>query len=470
MSTSHLLTQLTQLSDSLKLTNTLITRLAKLPFSPGSEPVDVSDTNTVRLELAQDIHDALKQLEEDLELLTQETEDLNPSQALPAHRRRESKTGEKERERARLSAQLTRLGEDLRNSRGRFRSAQLSAKRASQAAKAKERELVFASLRTVPDHDTTDSNNTTPRDLFANRSNLKQKYKPLSKDEALVATSTDVTSALRRTHALLSTELSRSRFAQETFDQSTAALADLGEKYSSLDDILSTSRNLLGTLVSSQKSDTWYLETAFYLLLATLAWLFFRRILFGPFVRLPLFLYHCVVFAFRWSVLKPLWGLALLTGVVTTSPAASNTALAYSHGLPSTATRAPLIVHNSAKSGPPKIAMADRERIEKQGGIPAGAGGAGAKIGKDGEAGKSAREAEKRMSERIGEMHERSERAAREAAGGSGGDAEEGVQRRGDGTVLEERGDRPRNPKKKVFEGDGEEGEERRRVEKRDEL
>ncbi|KAK3659460.1 Protein transport protein sec20 [Elasticomyces elasticus] len=468
MSTSHLLAQLTQLSDSLKQTNTLITRLAKLPFSPSSEPVDISDINTVRLELAQDIHDALKQLEEDLELLTQETEDLNPSQALPSHRRRESKTGEKERERARVSAQLTRLSEDLRNSRGRFRSAQLSAKRASEAAKAKERELVFASLRTEPVQNTTDSNNTIPRDLFANRSSLKQKHNPLSKDETLAATSTDITTALRRTHALLSTELSRSRFAQETFDQSTAALADLGEKYSSLDDILSTSRNLLGTLVSSQKSDTWYLETAFYLLLATLAWLFFRRILFGPFVRLPLFLYHCAIFAFRWGVLKPLWGLALLTGVVTTSPAASNTALAYSHGLPSTATRAPLIVHNSAKSGPPKIAMADRERIEKQGGIPAGAGGAGAKIGKDGEAGKSAREAEKRMSERIGEMHERSERAAKEAAGAEEAD----VQRRGDGTVLEERGDRPRNPKKKVFEDDGGEGtgEERRRVGKRDEL
>ncbi|KAK5720402.1 Protein transport protein sec20 [Elasticomyces elasticus] len=465
MSTSHLLTQLSQLSDSLKQTNTLITRLAKLPFSPGLEPVDISDTNTVRLELAQDIHDALKQLEEDLELLTQETEDLNPSQALPAHRRRESKTGEKERERARVSAQLTRLNEDLRNSRGRFRSAQLSAKRASEAAKAKERELVFASLRTEPANHDTDSNNTT-KDLFANRSNLKQKHKPLSKDEALVATSTDVTSALRRTHALLSTELSRSRFAQETFDQSTAALADLGEKYSSLDDILSTSKNLLGTLVSSQKSDTWYLETAFYLLLATLAWLFFRRILFGPFVRLPLFLYHCAIFALRWGVLKPLWGLALLTGVVTTSPAASNTALAYSHGLPNTATRAPLIVHNSAKSGPPKIAMADRERIEKQGGIPAGAGGAGAKIGKDGEAGKSAREAEKRMSERIGEMHERSERAAKEAAGAE----EANVQRRGDGTVLEERGDRPRNSKKKVFETDVEDEKERRRVGKRDEL
>ncbi|KAK5695188.1 Protein transport protein sec20 [Elasticomyces elasticus] len=464
MSTSHLLTQLSQLSDSLKQANTLITRLAKLPFSPGSEPVGISDTNTVRLELAQDIHDALKQLEEDLELLTQETEDLNPSQAPPAHRRRESKTGEKERERARVSAQLTRLSEDLRNSRGRFRSAQLSAKRASEAAKAKERELVFASLRAEPvQNNTTDST----KDLFANRSSLKQKHKPLSKDEALVATSTDVTSALRRTHALLSTELSRSRFAQETFDQSTAALADLGEKYSSLDDILSTSRNLLGTLVSSQKSDTWYLETAFYLLLATLAWLFFRRILFGPFVRLPLFLYHCVVFAFRWGILKPLWGLALLTGVVTTSPAASGTALAYSHGLPSTATRAPLIVHNSAKSGPPKIAMADRERIERQGGIPAGAGGAGAKIGKDGEAGKSAREAEKRMSERIGEMHERSERAAREAAGVEDKD---GLQRRGDGTVLEERGDRPRNPKKKVFEVDVEDERERRRVGKRDEL
>jgi protein transport protein SEC20 len=34
--------------------------------------------------------------------------------------------------------------------------------------------------------------------------------------------------------------------------------------------------------LTSQKSDTWYLETAFYILLATIAWLVWRRLLYGP--------------------------------------------------------------------------------------------------------------------------------------------------------------------------------------------
>jgi protein transport protein SEC20 len=46
--------------------------------------------------------------------------------------------------------------------------------------------------------------------------------------------------------------------------------------------MLARSKNLLGTLLTSQKSDTWYLETAFYILLSTIAWLVFRRLLYGP--------------------------------------------------------------------------------------------------------------------------------------------------------------------------------------------
>jgi protein transport protein SEC20 len=46
--------------------------------------------------------------------------------------------------------------------------------------------------------------------------------------------------------------------------------------------LLNNSKNLLGTLLRSQKSDTWYLETAFYILSATIAWLVFRRLIYGP--------------------------------------------------------------------------------------------------------------------------------------------------------------------------------------------
>ncbi|KAL5337275.1 P-loop containing nucleoside triphosphate hydrolase protein [Aspergillus crustosus] len=64
--------------------------------------------------------------------------------------------------------------------------------------------------------------------------------------------------------------------------QSSAALSSLSESYTSLDTLLSSSRNLVGSLLRSQKSDTWYLETAFYILIGTISWLVFRRLLYGP--------------------------------------------------------------------------------------------------------------------------------------------------------------------------------------------
>ena len=429
--------QFSQLSDSLKSTNALITRLSKLSFQPGSEPLE--GEGSVRVELAQDIHDSLKQLEEELELLKQEAEDLTTS-ATGSVRRRDS---EREREKVRLSAQIARLGEDLRSSRSHFRRAQLSAKKASEAAKQKERELVFASLQNPPPDQLANGSadgRGTP-DLFAGRRKLGQQ-KQLTKEELEVDASSNVTAALRRTHDLLGTELSRSRFAQETFDQSTAALAELGEHYSNLDTILSNSRNLLGTLLRSQKSDTWYLETAFYILIATLCWLVFRRLLLGPFIRLPLFILN-------WFIWKPLYLFLTATGIVTTSSVARGSGNSF------TKSRAPLIIQPSAKGGPPKYAsMADMAKD----GVPVGVGGVNAKVGKD-------PALEGKMNQKIAQMAEDS--AGRAWEGDVEGEGE-GVQRRGDGTVLKDRGDEPPNPKKKMFEADVEDEKQRRR--KRDEL
>ena len=454
--------QLSQLSDSLKSSNTLITRLAKLTFQPGSEPLE--GPGSVRIELAQDIHDNLKQLEEDLELLKQEAEDLTTTTSAP--RRRDS---ERDRDKARLSAQVARLDEDFRASRSHFRRAQVSAKKASEAAKQKERELVFASLQNPPlppSQSEQVTNGTTP-DLFAGRRKATQQ-KQLTKEELEVDASTNVTTALRRTHDLLSTELSRSRFAQETFDESTAALAELGEHYTNLDTILSNSRNLLGTLLRSQKSDTWYLETAFYILIATLVWLVFRRILLGPFIRLPLFLLN-------WLIWKPLYLFLTLTGVITTSSASSAAARA-SRSI-SSSSRTPLIVQPSAKGGLPRLGNLANKMPE--GGTPVGAGGGHAKERQQDPA------LDGKMSEAIGKMAEESAKLSREALGpatGSGSSAasaalvdekevKEAV-RRGDGTVLEERGEEtPRNPKKKAFEADVEDARQREREgRERDEL
>lgn len=440
MSLATLSQQLSELADTLKQTNALINRLAKLSFQPGSEPPE--GESTVRKELSEDIHDSLKQLEEDLELLKQEAEDLSAGQS--GHRRRES---EVDRERARLSGQLARLGEDLRHSRSSFRRAQLTAKRNAEAAKQKERELAFASLQQSASEPASGTN--TP-DLFAGRRRGPQQQKQQNKDEVLVSASSDVTAALRRTHDLLSTELSRSRFAQETFDQSTAALAELGEKYSSLNDVLSKSGQLLRTLVQSQKSDTWYLETTLRILLATLIWLAFRRLLYGPFFKLPLFLFRIFAFLLNWLVLKPFWLFLSITGIITTQKRAPNVSLAAS-----SASRPPLVVHNSAKRGSIPTFSPEMQEGMPKGGVPAGAGGAGAKVGKD-------EELQGQMSEAIGKMTDESKKAAE-------GQAEKKEpERRADGTVLEERGDVPRNPKKKMFKADVE--DERQASRRRDEL
>lgn len=447
MSATALLTQLSTLSDSLKTTNTLITRLSKLHFSPGSEPLEAPTGGLARLELAQEIHETLKDLEEELEFLSQEAEDYKTDST---QRRRPAGTN-KDGEEARITAKVTRLFEDLAHSRQAFRNAQISAKFASEEAKRLEREALYEVYRKEAEQNSTEQQQIVGdgrEQLFAGRNNKASARKGLNKDEVLVHASTDVTSALRRTHDLLSTELSRSRFAQETFDESTAALAQLGEDYSNLDTLLSSSKNLLGTLLRSQKSDTWYLETAFYILLTTLCWLFFRRILYGPFVKLPLFFWKVGLFFVNWIVWKPLFAVLSAVGIVSGGSAAST-------GLPSTAgisstTRAPLIVQPSAtgRAEPFPSGMADRQ------GIPVGAGGAGAKKGPDAEL-------KGKMSEAIGKMAE---------ASGKDEEQQKELLRRGDGTVLRERGeDEPKNPKKKNFEADVEDAKQERRV-KRDEL
>ncbi|KAF1819367.1 Sec20-domain-containing protein [Dissoconium aciculare CBS 342.82] len=433
--------QVAGLSEQLKTTNTLIAQLGKLTFQPGSEPL--GGEGGVRVELTQDIHESLKQLTEDFEIIKQEAADLHPDG------RFHTRANRKDNEEARLSAKVIRIGEDLKEARQRFRTAQVSAKYASEQAKRKERQALLESYRREAAQldQATEPVQSSRDQLFAQR-RQNQTQKNLTRDEVLVNASSDVTAALRRTHDLLSSELTRSRFAQETFDESTAALAQLGDDYSSLDDILSTSRNLIGTLLKSQKSDSWYLETAFYILIATLCWLVFRRLLYGPFIKLPLFFWRVFTFFISWGIFKPLYLFLSITGVVTTERRSGASADLTSSSRP------PLIVQPSAQGGIgaiPSVAL-------PKGGIPAGAGGVGAKRNRE-------PILEGTMSEQIGKMTE--DQAEPEKAPKAQEDGKE-LPRRGDGTVLQERGDVPPNPKKKAFEADAE--DEKHESRKRDEL
>ncbi|KAL5116919.1 Protein transport protein sec20 [Pleosporales sp. CAS-2024a] len=409
-----LATRLTALDQSNKALGHLIQRLAKLDFQPGSQPLG-SDDGDVRLELSAEIHETLKSIDEDLELLRQEVEDVVGG-APGSARRRESKS---EAERSRLAVLLARLTEDLKSSRSQFRKAQLTAKHNADRAKLKERELLFAHLQ---------SGTSTPTSTYRQR----KQAQGLSEGEVVAQASSDVTAALRRTHQLMQGELSRSRFAQETLEQSTAALADLGDKYSDLNTLLANSRNLVSTLLKSNKSDTWYLETTFYILITTIIWLVFRRWLFGPltwFLIWPLKLVFRIVFG--------VFGVATASAATTSSVALSS----------SSSSSTSLIVKPSASSGPPKL------KNQQQHYVRVGGGGRGhIRAGDPSPPGS--------YSEQVGKMAEQQQqqqeevpdhpqfRQPRQEEG-------DGPVRRGDGTILQESHE-PRNAKKKMWDEDKE--------------
>jgi hypothetical protein len=86
---------------------------------------------------------------------------------------------------------------DGNRTRSDFRNAQLQSKRQTELAKRKERELLLSRSQSSSGRHNKPSEHLTQDDLALNASN-------------------DVTAALRRTHQLMQTELSRSQFAQET--------------------------------------------------------------------------------------------------------------------------------------------------------------------------------------------------------------------------------------------------------------
>ncbi|CAO2656753.1 Nn.00g055560.m01.CDS01 [Neocucurbitaria sp. VM-36] len=415
--TQTLTTRLNSLSDNNKAVGQLIQRLAKLDFQPGSQPVNGPEEGDVRLELSAEIHESLKSIEEELELLRQEVEDIT-LQGASVGRRRDST---RDSERSRLAVLLARLTEDLRSSRSQYRKAQLTAKHNANRAKLKERELLFSNLQ---------SGSSTPSSTYRQR----KQQQGLSEGEVVTQASSDVTSALRRTHQLMQNELSRSRFAQETLEQSTAALADLGEKYSDLNSLLANSRALVTTLLKSTKSDTWYLETTFYVLITTVIWLVFRRWLYGPlswFVFWPIKLVFRILFA--------------IVPIGTASSAAASSNLAASSQSSSS-----LIVKPSAAGS---IPTRNADPNAQQHYVRVGGGGRGYMHGQDPDPNPP-----NSYSQQIGQMAEQEQQPQgtelpdhpqlREQTQQP---EEEGPVRRGDGTVLKE-SDKPRNPKKKMWE------------------
>ncbi|KFZ11307.1 hypothetical protein V502_07616 [Pseudogymnoascus sp. VKM F-4520 (FW-2644)] len=271
MSLESLQKRLTTLQETTSHIQTLIARLASFKFPPGAIPLNQGSLDTVATELSNEIHDTLKEQNNDFELLEQEIKDS------PGGR----KGSDAETNKLRLLERATRTQQELKHAQSAFRKAQLAAKRNLDLSRRAERELLLQSLAAPPSPSSSQpiSRRRTPAPAEQ------------TQDEKLVGSAGDVTAALRQVHASMTNELSRSQFAHDTLKESGAALEQLGESYMSLDSVLASTKGLLGMLLKSQKSDTWYLETAFYVLLATIGWLVFRRFVYGPawwLVYLPL--------------------------------------------------------------------------------------------------------------------------------------------------------------------------------------
>lgn len=113
MSSLSLSARLQALADTYKNTLTLIQKLQKLPFTPGTFSSSDSDP---RLELSSEIHQSLKEQEDELETLRQEVEDATNAYSGGyvgggSLRRRDS---EQVHERERVAAMVAKLGEDLK--------------------------------------------------------------------------------------------------------------------------------------------------------------------------------------------------------------------------------------------------------------------------------------------------------------------------------------------------------------------
>ena len=214
-------------------------------------------------------------------------------------------------------------------------------------------------------------------------------------------------------------------------EQSTAALTTLNESYNTLDNLLSSSRTLVSTLLHSQKSDTWYLETAFYILIGTIAWLFFRRILYGPgwwLLYLPTkFIFRGIITVFQasFAIFAPILG---AVGGSSQSAALSKASTS-------------LIVQASATGGFPKFSDNMAAPYIKVGG-----GGEGAK--RDQEEQDTPKEGT--LIDKIGKMIDNSQESGQMPVEG------EASQQHGQdnqGTILRERReDEQPNPKKRMFE------------------
>ena len=115
MSALELSTRLKSLSEANRSISQLVSRLSKLstpdPQTTTSTQLPENESQ-VRADLSAEIHQSLKDLEEDFELARQEAEDLTTTGSWSSGARKSN--SERDRERVAVATQVERLGEELK--------------------------------------------------------------------------------------------------------------------------------------------------------------------------------------------------------------------------------------------------------------------------------------------------------------------------------------------------------------------
>ncbi len=279
-------------------------------------------------ELAWQIADDLRDAQDGYELLQEDVTDLlgevSPASSATAPSLRAQPAaapavGDAERhERQRLVEGLRLFRAAIADAHRELRAANVAAQRRVEATRRAEQERLLAYYEEQSEEEEeTESEGETASEAGEDEDEdvdekpvaRRRRHRPPPQHHAHTSptanAAADVTAALRQTHARIAAEVARSDFAAQTLAESSRALAELGDRYAGgagdRNDIatsLRSARSLVRGLVAAHKSDTWYLQTSLYLLLATAAWLVFRRLLYGP------------LWLLVWWPLRTLWAVA----------------------------------------------------------------------------------------------------------------------------------------------------------------
>ena len=149
---------------------------------------------------------------------------------------------------------IRKLSEDLSNHRALYRKAILKAKNNLENSHATDRNLLFDGRK-----------GTSRRAEYSNN--------------AVLQASSDVTAELRRTHEMMSNELSKSSLSQELLQQSSQTLETLHEEYSAFQSILAGSKRLLKELETADRADRLWIWASLSFFLTVVAWILYRRII-----------------------------------------------------------------------------------------------------------------------------------------------------------------------------------------------